>query len=201
MATRQELEKSWKALLSAFPNNKVDAGTAAIYAATLQDIDGEILNAGVLDCITRCKFFPTVAEIREAAFSVSSARIAQPTALEAWGHVKAMVGDFGYYRVPDVSDFADHTAGETILTLGWRDFCMSESDDEMSWRARFCDLYDAKCQREREYGRMLPEVRQTITRRLGGATIGQMIAGLLQRPKPRSSADTDLSKFDGYRTE
>ena len=183
MATRQDIDKAWKALLAAFPNNKAEAGTAAIYAATLQDLDSEALHAAVLECITKCKFFPTVAELREAAFSVSTSRIAQQTALEAWGQVKAMVGNYGYYRVPDVTDFSNQTAGETILTLGWRDFCLSETDDEMSWRARFCELYEAKCQREREYGRMLPEVRQTITRRLGGQSLGQALAGLLTARK------------------
>lgn len=170
-------------LIALYPNANVTEATITAYVGMLKDIPDDILSAAANDCAGKCKWFPTVAELREAAFNIRDARIAQPTALEAWGQVKAMVSGYGYYRTPDVTDFRDQTAGETILTLGWRDFCMSETDDEMSWRARFCELYEAKCQREREYGRMLPEVRQTITRRLGGQTLGQMIAGLLPRPK------------------
>lgn len=179
MASSLTISKVWRELVAAFPNNKIGEDTAIVYAATLKDIDDDALQAGALDCLARCKFFPTIAELREASFSVMSARIAQPSALEAWGEVRAMVERHGYYRTPDVTDFSNQAAGETILTLGWQAFCLSETGDEMSWRARFVELYEAKQARDRELGRMLPEVRRAITRRLGGATLGQAIAGLI----------------------
>jgi hypothetical protein len=49
----------------AFPNSKATEETLNLYKMMLRDIEPTALVHAVLECIKVCKFFPTIAEIRE----------------------------------------------------------------------------------------------------------------------------------------
>lgn len=163
MATPDELKYIWRQLVAAYPANKADDGTAAIYAATLSDIEGGLLKAAVLDCISRIKFFPTVSELREAAATIQSGGANQTLALEAWGEVKRGAERYGRTNEPQ---WSDDVIAQSVRALGWVDFCNSEIGEEMSWRARFVEIFDQLRRRQNEQARMLPVVKEHMTRAL-----------------------------------
>jgi hypothetical protein len=57
-------------LTAAFPNAPVGRETVLVYADMLGDIPEDLLRKAVRRCINTTKFFPTIAEIREAANSI-----------------------------------------------------------------------------------------------------------------------------------
>ena len=57
-------------LAAAFPNNKLSPETVGVYELTLADIPADVLEQATLHVIARCKFFPSVSEIRDAANAI-----------------------------------------------------------------------------------------------------------------------------------
>lgn len=129
------------------------SGLLDIWKQTLCDMDGELLRLAALKIISTSKWFPSVAELREAALSIAAPEH-QRTGIEAWGDVVKAIGSVGYYRVPE---FDDELVAEVVRSFGWRRLCASE--DMVSDRARFIDGYNAMRTRLKADALMLPEVQ------------------------------------------
>jgi len=70
--------------------------TANLWSEMLSDIPFDIAKAALIKVLATARFWPTVAEIREAAASIANPGILTPA--EAWGQVIKAVQEFGYYR-------------------------------------------------------------------------------------------------------
>jgi len=163
---RIEFAKLWTVLTAAYPAFKTPAATIEVYARALNDLDFQLAEAAVLDAISKSKFFPTVAEIRETAARLVTGADSRKPALEAWGDVRTAVNKFGTHGWEQASEWLDQQTAETIRALGWQTFCQSDVDDEMSWRARFVELYDQFSRREVRQAQMLPAVREVQQQRI-----------------------------------
>jgi hypothetical protein len=139
-----------------------------IYGRVLADIDDKTLQAGVVKLVSEATFWPKPAEIRRACLDMVTPL--GLTAGEAWATVQQYIRDWpgtdglrGRYRngehidppaLPDmVQKAVDAVGGMSYLRL---------SENVMSDRARFMDVYQVFAQRKQEQTRMLPEVRQAI---------------------------------------
>lgn len=117
-----------------------------IYRRMLADLDYPVVNAAVERLIATSKFFPTIAEIREAC--VHTIEGDRRTGLEAWGDVVRAMGRQGAYRVPGVDFFwRDPIVARCVSALSWAELCGSEF--VAAERARFIDAYDRMAQNER----------------------------------------------------
>lgn len=134
-----------RALLAAYPKQNITAETVKIYGAALSDINPALLQAAVLQHITASKWFPTIAEIRQAAIALVGAGD-EASAYDAWRHVKQF-------------QISDPIAQRAIDALGGMDaFRRSDVDEEPSWRMRFIQAYRSYQQREVDEAVMLPAV-------------------------------------------
>ena len=70
MASKDTIAKAFVLLSGNWPNHPSTETTMATYQRLLADIPDDVAEAAVLDCIASCKFFPTVAEIRESAANI-----------------------------------------------------------------------------------------------------------------------------------
>ena len=144
------------ALTAAFPNNKVSVDTVRVYQATLEDIPPDLLKQAALKCIATKTFFPTVAELRQAA-----AELRQPTVQlsggEAWGQFIRLSANYAN-DAPLPSDAPiDPILRKTINALGWCYLCAST--DGMADRAHFMKTYDAIARRETVDAQLPPGLR------------------------------------------
>ena len=71
-------------LMSSYPNTKPTKETLSVYQRLLSDIPLEFLQAGALKHATENKWFPSVAELREASFDVMLNKPGIPSPYEAW---------------------------------------------------------------------------------------------------------------------
>lgn len=143
--TKTEAMKLVAILMGAFPHNKATEATAGIYEELLLDLDAAAAKGAVLRLIATSKFFPSIAEIREASQPAEERRLG----LEGWGDVNQAVRDFGRYQVPL---FEDHITTECVKQMGWLSLC--DSTNETADRARFVELYNGLQERgirERKY--------------------------------------------------
>src|SRR5689334_3695070 len=103
MASDAEVTKALTVLAAAYPRFDLPEATIKIYQRLLADLEFDILKAATLQCATMCKFFPTVAEIREAAVEIEVMSIGIPSPTEAWGEVLNEIKRLGQYGEPSFS--------------------------------------------------------------------------------------------------
>lgn len=157
MASEDELKAIWRMLSDAYPDNKNQPGTAAVYAMVLADIPDDVLRAAALECVSRCRFFPRASEIREAAAQLR--RPQRTPALEAWAELKALVTRWGYYRFSQV-EWPNPMLEQAARAMGWETLCLMTYDDEPSHRARFIEYWEGRRQQDVDDLVRLPDVTE-----------------------------------------
>ena len=98
---------------------------------------------------------PNPGELREAALDLaqSSSDNALPGWEQAWKELTQMVKSKGSYATPE---WSHAVVQEAVDTLGYKEFCMSQTSDIGTWRAQFRQIYENLAARWRRESR--PEV-------------------------------------------
>jgi hypothetical protein len=124
-----------------------------VYQEALADIPVEILRAAVLAVVSRSRFFPTVAEIREEATKLAAP--GYPSPIEAWAEVVAQIASVHYDGRPV---FSHPLISKVALGMGWRYICLH--DDAAVARGQFLRQYQAECERAQREALLMPQVRE-----------------------------------------
>jgi len=129
-----------------------------LWCELLRDMDGGLLRAAALQHVATSKWFPTVAELREAATDIASPDH-RMTAMEAWGEVARQIRSIGSYGRPE---FSNPLVRRLVDDMGWLNLCTGEMPG--ADRARFIDGYNALLTRERREVMELPQVSEARRR-------------------------------------
>ena len=148
MATAETVSRVWKMLTRAYPDHagKHLAGgeaveTMRLYQRILADIPDALLEAATVDHIAGSQWFPKASELRERSGALRFAKLDRLTPIEAWGVAKQCALSHNWNSGDPIID-------RVMGSLGWKDFCQSEREDEASWRARFMSGYEQLAERE-----------------------------------------------------
>jgi hypothetical protein len=199
MATKAEIVKLWAVLCATYPQYSKDLQpdtlelTVSVYQELLADIPIATLQASAKQHIASSKWFPTVAELRQGATSISTTQ--HVTALEAWGEVKAAMLAWNRYSNggdPAWPTFSNPLIANMVRNLGGM-IALQDSENEVADRARFVEGYNVLLRRAEDDKMLLPgtrELRQQIaagngapqlTDGNGARRVGDVLAGLLPR--------------------
>lgn len=131
-----------------------------LYVAMLGDINPVTLQQAVMNLINRCKFLPTIAEIREESNALSAyvnAHEEVPTAQSAWERVIKVAQSYGFDKGLDQLDGLTLTCARAI----WSSFDPRRGNDynEASCRAQFIKNYEQQEQREKHRQRMANSIK------------------------------------------
>ena len=144
--TPQDRDATLKLLMltkKMFPESKVDAQSFILYTAALDDLTYQQIKAGILKLLNTSKFFPRVADIREAAGAMVEhvSHTGKPDAGEAWGEVikflkaRSMCDTRPYdWPCPEIEEAVKRTGKTSLFAL--------EIKDEPIVRAQFMKIYD-----------------------------------------------------------
>jgi len=169
MASAHEVGVVCKMIEKAYGKG-MDVDTVRLFVRCLADVPGEALIAGTVHLITTSKWQPKISELREAAFGLMMGAHEKPTAYEAWQEVN------GNKMRPATATWSDPIIERAIDTLGGlKAYGASDTDDEMSWRARFVSSYEQLVQRGMDNAVMLPEVR-CAAQQLQAGKVNQLLA-------------------------
>jgi|GEM_PF-1818534 len=160
MASEATLEKVMMLLSAAYPTSEIAEQTPSLYFRLLADIPDDLLEAAVLDHISRNIFYPKVAELRSAVAKLSYCP--QP-AMEAWRDVCDAIRYLGHSGNPE---FKNPITARVVSAMGWRELC--QSINQTADRARFIDAYDYERSRELEAKLTLPMVVKIRNRLTSG---------------------------------
>lgn len=159
----------------AYPYSKADGATFALYAKALEPLSYEEINAGITKCLRKCKFFPTVAEIFEAAESIknTAASNGKPDAGEAWREAMENAKRNGDYRpwqysCPEIAIAVKRFGKMDLLTL--------KSDAVNTARAQFMKIYNSELEREAER-----KENKKILDQLGAKSVQSLINATAQK--------------------
>ncbi|SMB97824.1 Loader and inhibitor of phage G40P [Thermanaeromonas toyohensis ToBE] len=130
--------------------------TVELWYRLLQDLPYQVVEKALLKVLSEVRYFPTVAEIRQAA-----AEIMQPETLspgEAWALVLQAVKRYGSYREAEALAALPEDVARAVRYLGWREICLSEQPEVV--RAQFMKVYEQVIGRQRESVVTPREVRE-----------------------------------------
>jgi hypothetical protein len=157
MATEIEILRVLKILGDVYPSYQLSSSAIEVYVRLLADIPGPVLEQSALDHISRSTFFPSIAELRSAAFSIIEAAEPSPSEYEAWSEVQSEIQRVGHSSNPHLTN---PVTAQVVEQLGWRTLCLSENP--VADRAHFVQAYQALTERQRHAARRLLEVSEFI---------------------------------------
>jgi hypothetical protein len=152
----EEFIKVVQVLRAAFPTSAPTKETAAVYYQYLKDLPIPLVTRAVDAIITGRKFasFPTIAEIREAAFGLG-AKDMERKALDAWGRANTML-------ITGWDECKDDVLNEAVRLAfgGWRGFGDSENGNVFDQK-RFVECYKISAEVIVTPDRLLEELKKT----------------------------------------
>jgi hypothetical protein len=157
MATEIEILSVLKILGDVYPSYKLTVAAIEMYVQLLADIQAKVLEQSALDHISRSSFFPSIAELRLAAFRLLESAHPLPSEYEAWSDVQAEIKRVGYCGQPH---FENPITSKVVEQLGWGYLC--QSDNQVSDRAHFIQAYQVLAERKHAVEFRLPAVSEFI---------------------------------------
>lgn len=155
-----------------FPQSKIDEEGLALYVALLKPLSLAEVSAAMAKLAITCKFFPSVAEIFEAAGDVR--RTAQnsqvPSVDEAWNEVLHQVHDAFIYQQPK---FSTREIEQAALHMGWTALCNLGARDINTSRAQFRDIYTDILRRKKNKAQ-----NEAILRRMPAQHVQQLVGNV-----------------------
>lgn len=149
-------------LMAAFPQSKTSDQTAAVYEASILDLDYQVARRAADRLIKSADWLPTIAQLRRECQTVMEGP--RRTGEEAWAIVQKAIRCVGRYA-PEPR-WRDPIIGQaTKLWPSWQELCDSPANDP-GGRARFVELYDELAGRERrelEIGKLTDGVGRVET--------------------------------------
>ena len=131
-----------------------------IWHDLLSDLDFDLLRAAVQNHCTSSKWFPSVAELRDAAFELAESDADKITPGEAWAEVKSAIaaGSSAYYSKSRT--WSSPLVEKAFCAIGgWDYYRYALSSAEPADRARFIEAFQDLRTRGRQQGRMLPQLQ------------------------------------------
>jgi len=158
MNNETHVKKCIALLMAAYPRQEFPEPSQRLYIKMLADLPGDLLEAAVMDIISKNTFLPSISELRAAVNTLVEKSSGRLDAYTAWDTVCRQIRRVGSYGIPDLDDL---TAKAVAGVGGWQALCRSEN--QVADRARFFQVYDAFLSRERDNEMTLPGVRELIS--------------------------------------
>lgn len=159
MNNQQQIVKALSMLQLAYSTD-MSKERMKLYVSMLSNVNPITLEQSVENLINRCKFLPTIAEIREECSALSAfvnAHEELPTAQDAWERVYQVARSYGYENGLDKLEGLTKQCAKAI----WKSFDPQNGDNfnEMSCRSQFVRNYEAQEIRERERLRLSNSIK------------------------------------------
>ena len=158
--TKGEIGKLVTLATANFPNlqEKDMRPTMALWEKMLSDLPYELAEIALIKVLSTGRFFPTVAELREAAAQISQPRIME--ASEAWGQVMEGLRKFGLYQACEAMEWFSSDVEIMVRRFGWYELCHADNVDVI--RGQFMRAWDAHAKGQKDLAALPEPIRQMI---------------------------------------
>ncbi|OEH86229.1 hypothetical protein BHU72_11885 [Desulfuribacillus stibiiarsenatis] len=158
--TRKEIMQLLGIATANFPSlqEKDLKPTAILWEKTLSDVPYQVAENALIKVLSTSKFFPTVAEIREAIVAITEPR--KLDAIEAWDLIVQAIRKYGFYREPQAMESLPEDVARMARRFTWRELCHNENPDTL--RAQFRMAWETESKREKEMSVLPTDIRELI---------------------------------------
>jgi len=146
-----------------YPNmqDKEMRPTAKLWQMMLSDVSYEVGEKALAKVLTTARFFPTIAEIREAIAEIEDEEFPNLSGGEAWARVMYILNDYGLCRYSEAEDFYNAKSKLSIAELKTLQavggfIALAESENIDVLRGQYMKIYENIAKREREDA-MIPD--------------------------------------------
>lgn len=131
-------------LTYAYPKADIPTETVMLYIKCMSDIPFDTARIAVMNHITEKNFFPSIAELRQAALTADPHSYL-PDAAVAWSEVMTQLRESGF----EAPRFSHPAIGAAVKTIGWRNLCNShEIGVDRAHFLKIYETYRGRCYRE-----------------------------------------------------
>lgn len=148
MRKEAEIILALKPYIEAFPHAKLEETTLSIYAKTLLPLSIPEIEASMMKLVRTQKFFPTIAEIFEAAKEIKgyATGTEKPSPAEAWDMAMTCVKRIGIYGKWDLPE----DVATAVKYFGKEELCMLEMTAVNTARSQFMKMYQSIVDRKEQ---------------------------------------------------
>lgn len=115
----------------------------AIWYDYFKNYDIETFKNGILQAINQCKYYPSIAEIKEIITMQTTPQV-NLKADEEWEKVRESVRIFGMYRENEALESLDPLTRNIVKRIGFRDICTMTEDDRYNLRSAFVRAFNSE---------------------------------------------------------
>lgn len=162
-----------------YPKTSVEVETIEVYLTLLKDLSDEMFAYAITKCMVSNKFFPTIAEIREAAMEYSNKVSDDP--IPAWADVESEIRlAMSKYGVADAVPWSCPMVA-ALMRNRWRLYCEMQCSQEGTVYAQTRMAYESMVKQKaydanrRAVLRMIPE---SASSKLQRGKLDKAISGL-----------------------
>ena len=146
-------------LATNWPKAPLSAAKRLQYIACISDLPVFVGELAVSHALSTRTWLPEIAEFRRIVAELQQAATNRPAPSAAWQEFREAVHRYGMSGTPAWSHPAVKATADSI---GFRDFCLSDTAEAPSWRSRFLQIYEAQAEQEVRDVQMLPSVRRGL---------------------------------------
>lgn len=163
---RREFATLAAAIRTYYPKENILPNDPAmdLWYRELQDIPFPVAEAALRKWVSTNKWSPSIAELREAAATVSNGEIQEWG--EGWEKVLKAIRKYGMYNIGAAMASLDPMTRQAVERVGFREICLSENISVE--RANFRMVYENLAEREKTRQQVALPLQKTIER-LGSA--------------------------------
>ena len=158
---RKEAKKLLGVAVGAFPNmqEKNLGPTVGVWEEMLRDMPYEVAEKAMYKLLSTAKFFPTIAEIREAAVEITQPQ--RITASEAWGLITKAIRQYGYYRWNEAKKVLPADVVTMVERFSWEEICTSEETGVIY--GQFAKAWDSQQKVDKQMDVLPTSIRSLVT--------------------------------------
>ena len=172
MTKEAEILAAMMPFVPAFPNSReLPEETLAIYGRALSTLTPAEVSAAMVKLVRTVKFFPTIAEILDAAKEVTqhAAGTEKPSPAEAWDMAMTCVRRIGIYGKWDLPD----EVATAVKYFGKEELCMLEMNAVNTARSQFMKMYQSIVERKAQ-----KKENEDVLQVLGESRVQKLIRGI-----------------------
>lgn len=136
-----------------------------IWTEMFQDAEFNIALVAIKKLILESPFPPTIADVRKQVAEITTPKVNQIDAGQAWGEVMRAVKNYGFYDPEGALKSMSPVTQEVVKRISWREICMQEEEKMGVLRGQFLRIYDSMAQRQKQDA-LLPLTMQAQIRQI-----------------------------------
>ena len=140
----KEFTKIMQYLANAY-NKELEQGNVAVWYDFFKGYDIDIFKNAILQAINQCKYYPTIAEVKEL-MTVQNSPYASLKADEEWEKVREAASSIGRYREDEALSTLKPITRNIVRRIGYQDICNADEFSRNNLRNAFIKAFESEKQ-------------------------------------------------------